>query len=280
MLTNNPNKTRTIEKNWLREIRRKFKQLNDFMLELPLSSVVVNITAQQQAEINQFMQAYREEAISIFLSLPWQNEYQTQAYERGVDRANREAKALLTVSEASSIPSLDLGAAALITTDIHAQELDFLHERANTKLDKWIQELLFDTRSILHEQMGVVAVDDIHAAITDRINVTQSRANVIAGTELGQASQRSVIKEVEGINSQGGDLLEEEWITTMDGRERPLHKQWHRTRMSNEQAARNITISPWRCRCGLKVVRKDSKQPARLQARYKKEREALLRASS
>ena len=279
-LTNNPNRTRMIEKKWLREIRDKISSLKKSMLEIPLSSLTTNVTAEQQQQINQFMTAFREQAIGLFLSDDWQNVYQTQAYERGVERAISQAAATLSAKEAAGLSTLDISATALITTDIHKTELDFLHERANTKLDKWLQELLFDTRSILHEQMGIVAVDDIHAAIIERINVTQSRADLIAGTELGQASQRSVVKEVESINKQGKIQFETEWITTMDGRERPLHAQWHRKRMSNEQAARNMTISPWRCRCGLKVVRKDKKTPARLQARYDKERAIVIKKSN
>ncbi len=274
MLTNNPNKTKTIEKRWFSEIARKFKRLNDFMLTLPLSPIVINITADQQAEINAFMTAKKQEAIGIFFSDRWQQAYQTEAYIRGVDRADREIKVLLTAKEAAALPSLDVGATALINTTIHAAELDFLHDRSDTKLNKWLDELLFDTRSILHEQMGVVAVDDIHDAITARINVTTSRAEVIAVTEISQASQKSVVKEVEAINAQGGEL-DVVWISVMDSRVRHLHAIFHGQIMSNEQAARNITISPWRCRCGLRVVRR-GKQPARQTAKYKKERAVLV----
>lgn len=273
-ITNNPNKSKSIEKAWDREISRKFKELNDFMLTLPLSPIVTNVNAQQQAEINAFMAEFTEQTIGIMLSTNWQNPYQTEAYKRGIERADREIKAILTAQEAAKLPSLDVGAAALITTTVHAAELDFLHDRANVKLDKWIQELLFDTRSILHEQLGIVSVDDIHSAITDRINVTASRARVIDVTEIAQASQRSVIKETESINAMGGEL-DDIWITVNDSDVRHLHAGWHGKVMSPEQAARNITISPWRCRCGLKVVRR-GQQPARQAAKFKKERAFLL----
>jgi len=305
-LSKNPNRTKSIEKAWLREIKRKFKQLNSYMLSLPLESEVkvsnnkifraiktfivnvksiitgnpdreifTNVTAAQQAQIDIFMTGMREEAIGILLSTPWQNKYQTEAYKRGIDRADSELKAALPAQEVANVGTLDTGATALINTAVHAAELDFLHERANVKLSKWVDDLLFDTRSILHEQLGIVSVDDIHAAITDRINVTTSRATTIEVTEIAQASQRSVIKEVEQVNSQSDELVEVRWISVADQRVRDLHAAWHGEVMSNEQASRNITISPWNCRCAVKAVVKN-RTPARVDAKFKAERKLLL----
>lgn len=278
-LTNNPNKTKSIEKQWNREISRKFKELNDFMLTLPLTSITANVSATQQAQINAFMQQFEERAIGIFLSLPWQNKYQTESYERGITRADQQLKAMLTAKEQLLLPSLNMEAAALVTTAVHANELDFLHKRANKSLTKWIDDLLFDTRSILHEQMGIVSVDDIQNTITDRINVTTSRSRVINVTEISQASQRSVVKEVEAMNAQSDEDIKVEWITVRDERVRALHARWHGTFMSNEQASRNITISPWQCRCGLKPVI-ESRVPARKKARLKAERNFLVEHQS
>ena len=274
-LSRNPNRTKSIEKAWLREIKRKFKRFNSYMLSLPLTSITNNVTAAQQAQIDIFMKGMREEAIGILLSTPWQNKYQTEAYKRGIDRADSELKAALSAQEVAKVGTLDSGATALINTAVHAAELDFLHERANVKLSKWVDDLLFDTRSILHEQLGIVSVDDIHAAITDRINVTTSRATTIEVTEIAQASQRSVIKEVEQVNSQSDELVEVRWITVQDSRVRHLHAAWHGEVMSNEQASRNITISPFNCRCAVKAVVKN-RTPARVDAKFKAERKLLL----
>jgi len=274
-LTNNPNKSKSIEKAWDREISRKYKELNDFMLTLPLTSITANVSASQQAKINAFMQAFEERAIGIFISTPWQNKYQTEAYKRGVTRAGQQLKAMLTAKEQLLLPSLNMEAAALVTTAVHANELEFLHARANKSLSKWMDDLLFDTRSILHEQMGIVSVDDIQNAITDRINVTANRSRVINVTEVSQASQRSVIKENEAINAQSDEEIESRWITVKDSNVRHLHAGWHGKIMSNEQASRNITISPWNCRCGIKPVIKN-RAPARVDAKFKAERKLLL----
>ena len=274
-LTNNPNKTKSIEKQLNREISRKFRELNSFMLTLPLTSITTNVSASQQAQINAFMQQFEERAIGIFLSLPWQNKYQTESYERGITRADQQLKAMLTAKEQLLLPSLNMEAAALVTTAVHANELDFLHKRANKSLTKWIDDLLFDTRSILHEQMGIVSVDDIQNAITDRINVTTSRSRVINVTEVSQASQRSVLKEGQAIAAQSDEEIEAQWITVKDSRVRHLHANWHRRIMSIEQASRNITISPWNCRCGIKLVIRN-RLSARVTAIHAKERKKLL----
>lgn len=275
MLTNNPNKSKSIELAWDRERKRKFRKLKNFMLSLPLSEVKTNVSAQEQAEINAFMSSLREEAVGVMLSTDWQNSYQTQAYERGIERADAQLKQALTAQEVASVGTLSMESAVLIQSAVHAAEIDFLHDRANVKLEKWIDELLFDTRSILHEQLGVVSVNEIQEAITERINATSSRARVIQVTEIAQASQRSVIKEGQQINAATDAEIEVMWITVKDSRVRHLHAGWHGTHMSVEQAARNITISPWNCRCGTRLVVKN-RQPARITAIYAKERKSLL----
>jgi len=274
-ITSNPNKSKTIEKAWNREISRKFAELKAYMITIPLTSIVTNVNAEQQAQINAFMAKFDARAIGIFLDEPWQSKYQTEAYKRGIERTDREIKSILTAQEAAKLPTLDVGATALINTAVHSNELDFLHDRANVKLKKWIDEMLFDTRNILHEQMGIVSVDDIHEAITDRINVTTSRARVINVTEVAQASQRSVIKEAQEVNAQTDQDLEVQWITKNDSVVRHLHARWHRIIMSLEQAARNVTISPWNCRCGLKVVIR-ARQSNRVTKIYAQQRKVLM----
>ena len=278
-LSNNPNKTRSIEKAWNSEINRKYKALNKFMLSLPLTSITTNVDASQQAEIDAFMAKYEERAIGIFLSADWQNSYQTESYKRGIERADQQLKSILTAKERALLPSLGIDAGALVTTAIHANELSFLHARANKSLAKWIDDLLFDTRSILHEQMGIVSVSDIQGAITDRINVTGNRSRTIAVTEISQASQRSVLNETEAINAQSDELVEVRWITVLDSRVRHLHSEWHGKIMSAEQGSRNVTISPFNCRCALKPVIKD-RTPARENAKFKAERKLLLEKES
>ncbi len=277
-LSTNPNRTSKIEKAWSREIKLRFGEVNRGMLGIALTSTVHNISAEEQTEITRFMEQFRTITYALLLDENWQNKYQDLAYKQGITRADAELTSSLTAQEIAAVGTLALGADALIATAVHSAELDFLHNRANESLAKWVNQLLLDTRAILHEQIGFVPVDTIHAAITDRINATTSRAEVIDVTEIAQASQRSVLKEVEQLNIIQGEVeFDVIWITVADSRVRHLHAGWHGKEMTNEQASRNITISPWNCRCRVKAVVKNSQSKSQL-AMYDEERESLLKS--
>ena len=44
------------------------------------------------------------------------------------------------------------------------------------------------------------------------------------------------------------------WVTKYDNRVRDLHRRWHGKIMTPDEARKNVTISPWGCRCGLYPV--------------------------
>lgn len=274
-LTNNPNKAKGIEKRWRAEARRKFAELKRFMRDIPLVSITTNVDAQEQARIDVFQQTFDREAIGLFLTAPWQNKYQTEAYRRGIERSTIQARALLTSSEIAAAPLLAGTAANLLSLPTHSNELNFLHDRANDKLAKWITALLEDTKSILHENVGIVPADQIFQQIADRINVTTSRSEAIAVTEVAQASQRAVINQTQEIQVSLDQAMSVRWNTVKDSKVRHLHANWHGKLFSPEQAARNITISPWNCRCGLitVVTERDSE---RVKAKFAEERKILL----
>lgn len=278
-LTNNPNKTKSIEKKWKNEVRRRFSDLDSEMRQIPISSGVVNISDAERIEIDNFMREFERLATALILAEPWQNKYQTLAYERSVKRTNEQIKSLFTDGTAQALGLLHAESSVSMALPSNVNELNFLHERANDKLSKWVAALLEDTKSILHENLGIVPVDSIYEAIADRINVTTSRADVIAATEIAQASQRAVIKQSQEMSIALDEEVEVRWITVRDSRVRHLHASWHGKLMSPEQGARNITISPWNCRCGLKPVRSDSVS-ARENAKYKSERKLLLSQES
>jgi SPP1 gp7 family putative phage head morphogenesis protein len=274
-LTNNPNKTKTIEKKWRAEARRRFAELKKETLLIPLSSVVTNVTDSERIEIERFMVEFERLATALIITDPWQNKYQTQSYLRGLERTNNELKSLFKDSTSEFFGLIHAKSIVSLALPGNRNELDFLHERANASLDKWVVKLLDDTKSILHEQLGVVDVEDIFEAIADRINVTTTRSEAIAATEVAQASQRAVVKQAQEASILSDEQVDVRWITVRDSRVRHLHANWHGKIFSPEQAARNITISPFNCRCGLKPVIED-RVPARVEAKFIKERKFLL----
>jgi len=250
----NPNKTFTIEKLWLAEANRRFSNLNRLMREIPIPSITVNVNDEVRSFIDAFIKEFERIAILQILNSPWQSNYQTEAYTRGIERANRDAKKFANDRFSQFFGLVHAPSTVSLSLPENRNELEFLHARANAALKKWVDVLLEDTKSILHEKMGIVSVDDIHEAIAERINVTTSYARRIASTEVAQAAQRSVIKQAQELSAVSPEPLDVLWVTVDDNHVRRLHASWHLTVMTPEQAARNITISPFGCRCGLRVV--------------------------
>lgn len=274
----NPNKSKGIEKRWKAEIARRFKALDAAMRLIPISSNVTNVTDLERLDIDRFIAEFERLAIAAILNSPWQNPYQTEAYLRGVERANKSLKR--AVKNPSSEFFALTHAERLVSMELpqNRNELDRLHGRANKALQKWVDQLLEDTKNIMYESMGVVPVDDIHEAISDRINVTVTYARRIAATEIAQASQTSVIKQTQELQQRTDEELGVIWITVDDDRVRDLHTQWHGKVMTTEQAARNITISPFGCRCGLVAISVDNVSK-KLIDRLTKERQEMLKAA-
>lgn len=273
-ITSNPNKTKTIEKRWLAEINRRWSDFVSGVKELPINSVV-NLDDQEKEETDAFVLGFSSLAFQFILSEPWQNKYQTQSYERSIDRTNAEIKPQMTLDELRSIILVGGAAAALLSIPIHRNELEFLHGRANDKLSGWIRLMSEEVSAILHDNYGVLTNDELIELIIKRIKVAKSRARTIAATEIAQAAQRAVINQATIISETSGVETMVRWITVGDSRVRHLHASWHGLLFTVKQALINITISPWNCRCGLKVIVK-GRDPARLKARFAKERLLLL----
>lgn len=274
-LTNNPNRTKSIERKWIAEAKRRFSELKREVKLLAIPLLVINISDNEFSAIDKFILEFERLMVLLVTSSPWQNKYQTQSYLRGLARTNNELKSLFRKAPSEFFGLIHAKSVISLTLPTNRNELNFLHTRANESLSGWMDKLLLDTRSILQENIGVVSVDDIFEAIAKRIDVTTSRAITIAATEVAQASQRAVIKQIQELSILSDEQIDVRWITVRDSSVRHLHSNWHGRIMSPEQAARNITISPWNCRCGFKPVVED-RVPARKEAKFKAERKSLL----
>jgi len=76
-LTNNPNKTKTIERKWIAEARRRFSELKKETLLIPLQSIITNISDAERIQIDSFMVEFERLATEIILASPWQDKYIT-----------------------------------------------------------------------------------------------------------------------------------------------------------------------------------------------------------
>lgn len=278
-LTNNPNKTKTIEKNWNREINNRWSRFWLAVKDIPLNSMVNNIDDQEQSELDQFMILFLLMSNQILLgdeigSAEWQNKYQTQAYERSAQRTVDEAKSIVAADQLALFATSFI-AGSLLSLPNNRNEINFLHARANDKLKGWIQLLVNDTSSIIHDNINKVSRNELMNIIKKRLDVTASRARMIATTEITQASQRAVTVQAREIEALIGEEVVVRWITVRDSRVRHLHAGWHGKIFTPAQAEVNMNISPWNCRCGLKpvIIERDSDM---LKAKFSAERRILL----
>lgn len=277
-LTNNPNKTKTIEKNWDREISTRWTQFWLAVQKIQFNSVIINLDDSEQAEVDRFLEIFALLVTQILLGGndgEWQNKYQTQAYQRAAERAIADARSQFTEQEQENILLFIAAFTGLLLLPSNRNELAFLHNRANGKLRGWIQLLIQDVNSIVHDNFGRISVDELMGLIKKRLDVTASRARMIAITEITQASQRAVVIAAIELEQSTGEEILVRWITVRDSRVRHLHAGWHGKKFTPEQIQINANISPWNCRCSHRTVRKDDVSP-KVESKFSAERRFLL----
>jgi len=275
-LTNNPNKTRRIEKQWNNEIDLRWDQFLIAFKKIPVESLVTNIDDQEQFDIDQFLFAFSLLATEILLggeNGEWQNKYQTLAYERSAERSVERIIPLLTAEQILFISAFTGG--SLLFLPNNRNELNFLHKRANDALTKWITSLISEVNMITRDSFNKIPKQEFINRISNRLEVSKSRARVIATTEIAQASQRAVTTQAKIMAEVLDTEVNVRWITMNDSVVRHLHANWHGEIFTPEQAETNFNISPWNCRCGLMpVLKRDESQKTK--ERFAKERKFLL----
>ncbi len=274
-LTNNPNKSRRIEKQWNDEIDLRWSKFWVEFNKIPLDDLTLNIDDQDQFNIDQFLFSFSSLATQILLggeNGEWQNKYQTTAYERSAERTLETIKGSLTTEQILFLASI-IGAQLSFLPE-NRNELNFLHKRANDSLTKWITSLISEVNMITHDSYGKVPKEEFINRIRNRLNVSKSRARVIATTEVAQASQRAVTTQAKIMGEVLGEEVKVRWITMNDSVVRHLHAEWHGEIFTPEEAESNFNISPWNCRCGLMPV--IGEQSQKTKERFSKERKFLL----
>lgn len=300
MIEHNPTRTKTIEENWQRDINRRWRKFK--------SSVVKELNAKNKStietnaeykfnldasQVRTYMTFYQDMINSLLLGTVeapnWQAEYQLQSYMRGVDRARASLiaqGASLTPTAAESfaaqgltpftaVPSL--GALPSLAP-IHADSLEFLFSRSYDSLKKWTDAMTIETRSILFDAVaqgkGIREVTDEMVA---RIDVSRSRAQLIARTETIQAYQRGSINEVTRAGEELGEALNVRWVSALaPGRTRELHWRWHGDIITTEEANRRISVSPWNCLCAIVPVI-ETPSLAKKNEKFKNEKAAFVK---
>lgn len=294
-MSDNPTKTRGIEKRWNVEINKRFnafkREVIPALRDIAKQQVIINAFEADPSQIRAYMAFFQEKLDEIIVG-DWQSTYQRQSYELAIGRAVAELRqqgAGLTVTPAereiaasltsfTATPAIGLSAQSMVGLPLHQETLEFLFTRSFEALEGMSQQMARQTRQILFDaaQEGQGIAETVRQ-INQRINVGRSRARLIAQTETIQAFQRGTINQARIAEEQFGIVVKLRWLTVNDSRVRDLHRHWHGRLFTEKQAQRNINASPFNCRCGLSPVIDEADTEAK-RKKFERERQRLLNA--
>lgn len=281
MASDNPTKTRGIEKAWNREINRRFSEFRKSVIGRlrEFNKITVNRFEVDPDQIRIYMTYFQSELNRLVVG-DWQEKYQERSYQLSIERMNAELKrqgaalasgGAVSGEAVAAFGSISIGA----FNPVHREALSFLYTRSFEALSGMSQEMARTVRNILFNgvQEGL-GINEIARQVNRRIDVGRSRSRLIAQTETIQAYQRGTINQAELASEFLGEEVKLRWLTRRDSKVRHLHAKWHGKIFSAEDTFRNINISPWNCRCGQTPVIKEADTAVK-QKKFDKERKQL-----
>lgn len=310
-LVKHPTKTQRIEQNWNRDITKRWalfttsvtdrlRQLNKIAVVFDPATALANaeeifsMNAGQQRIYMSFLQQEIERLLMGTQVPPnWQATYQIQAYQQGIDSTRQAlisqgadivptAQEILQAADLgdfTATPSLGTGP-AIPTAPIHRDALEFLYSRSYESLDGWTDKMATEVRGILFDGASEgKGIAEIVREMVKRIDVSKSRAQLIARTETIQAFQRSNTNETSRASAEIGKPILLRWLTSRDTRVRHLHREWHGTLATPKQNLIRISESPWNCRCAQAPVIPRANNEKNT-AKFAKQRKELLAMGS
>lgn len=283
MISDNPTKTRGIEKAWNREINKRFSEFQKSVIGRlrDLNKITVNRFDVDTDQIRIYMTFFQQEINRLIVG-DWQEKYQERSYQLSIDRMNAQLKAQgASIAGIGGTAVSGAGALSAISTlnPTHRGALDFLFTRSFEALSGMSQEMARTVRNVLFNgvQQGL-GINEIARQVNQRIGVGRSRSKLIAQTETIQAYQRGTINQADLASELLGEDVKLRWLTRRDSKVRHLHAGWHGKIFSREDTFKNINISPWNCRCGQAPVIKEADTEVK-RKKFDKERKQLRELS-
>lgn len=295
-ITRNPSKTKTIESNWLREIRNRYSSLgrdiNDKLRELsgPIEvNETIGINASQQRVFMAWLLGRIEEVTGSPPPSNWQNEYQLQSYIRAVERTrssliSQGADMVLTDAELlaaqgiqsfTAVPTLGTSSVAAA---IHQDSLEFIFTRSYESLKGWNDDFAKDVRQITFDAVkdgkGII---DTTSKIMERTGVTKRRAELIARTETISAYFEGSMNEVERASEETGEEIKNRWLSALSPTTRHKHGGiWHGTIVDNKEVRkRRQPPDIYNCKCAIAPVIAGANDTPKKNAKFSEERKAF-----
>lgn len=308
-LSSNPTKTRTIEKAFRRENRKRFALFNNYMTQLVRASqspqgVISNADGDfslTEAGIAQLMRLLRRQAYIDIIGAPptaqfnselereqtdqWQSQYILPSYLRGVVTSERQlAAGGVTIAMSTEELQQLFGMREPQQLELLLSQMDEQHQegarkienRAYSSLVGQTEQMISQIRSVMESENNNTPTSNMIALLQQRVSAANSGGERIASTETIQAFQTSQINTAQIREDETGEEIKLRWLTRDDSKVRRLHAGWHGKVMTKTEAAHNINESPWNCRCGFAMVPPNADTEKR-QAMFDKERKQLLK---
>ncbi len=304
-LTGNPTRTRTIERNWFREIRRRWTAYTRSVLPALVRENQLALRLNQEgdpfvlspAQIRVYMDFIYQQIDDLLLGTEnppnWQAEYQFQSYARGLKRYRAQLRRQGAEIEPTPEERLEaeglrpltatpsLATSTIPQVPIHRDALEFLFTRSYETLEGWTDTLARETRQILVDAVEAgKGIREVTREIRDRIGVSRRRAERIARTEVNQAYSRSSLTANQRAREETGIDIKVRWITAIvkTAKGNPVrhnHARLHGLVIEPEEAAQVKREDGVYCRCALAPVVPGTNTPAR-QAFFEAQRRQAL----
>jgi SPP1 gp7 family putative phage head morphogenesis protein len=304
-LTNNPTKTRRIESAYRKETNLRFRRFNDEMVaalrvsqrDLQNMRVINQRFSMSEEEYERFVRWLRRMAYLDIIGVSdpmaansavdweqteqWQERYIYSAYFRGLSEAIKQTGEQMPLPLPLTVPLSELDPdfirRTIQTTPIHREAAEAILKLQHNDLVQAIETMLGQLNRGLDKSRTdpEATVSSTSEAMSGRVKVANTTGETIASTSTIRAAQEAAINQTREVSAKTGQEWQLRWITRNDARVRDLHAAWHGQIMTPDEAAHNITVSPWNCRCGFGVV-SPGQDTEKRRERFAKERALLV----
>ena len=275
-----PTKTLTIRSQASREIDVRFNRLKRVIRETlnQAEGLIANIESisdgrfiflRDPEKLDEFNEWFKEQVDEEILAGGaednWLNAYVGQGYDRGARKTRLAAE--------RNIPSLNkLEDFSPLANPAHVERAELIYTRVYKDLEGVTESM---SSAISRELASGILTGENPRTVAARLNkqvdnIGKNRAKLIARTEIVHAHNTASIQEGSLIAAETGVEEQYQWLTAIDGRERPAHHDRHENIYPGGEA-QSLLGEP-NCRCSVsfyfdveKVLAGDSGAGARTQ---------------
>ncbi len=307
-LSTNPTKTRHIENAYRKEVNKRYKIYERFVVKTLRASqqiqnaLITNATFSLTPEqIDRMMNLMRQGAykdiigvtdprnanssVEPYQTTEWQKKYISSAYVRGIQTGQAQLKALglgtsLTIEQLRDMLLIgtdeELARLLASVAPVHGETVEALMQNSLAAFVQNTQTMLFQMREKIETGNNVSSTSRMIAEVKKSMRPVNGRLQTVASTDTIQAAQRGQINNAAVTEAETGQVIKLRWLTRKDDRVRHLHANWHGVVMTKAAASENINESKWNCRCGFAQEPPAAYNDPKRNAMFAKEREQLL----